>query len=125
MIAFDPGQVAQPTLVRHGDDGDVAGTGSVGVWTNAQEHALTGGGLEEAVDAVRGANVAAVHRQQILTVLYVDARLRERRPEIGIPIFAVVNARKPIAAILDSIVASEETGGDGLGFWHIPSAHAK
>src|SRR5207247_7654476 len=66
--------------------------------------------LEEAIDIVGAGQVAPVDRQQVLAGGDVDARLRERRDRLRVPILAVVNTSETIAAVLDLVVASEQPG---------------
>src|SRR5208282_975825 len=65
--------------------------------------------LEEAVDFVGGVKLAPVDGEEILALLYVDAGLRKRRMKLRVPIFAVENARKAVAAVLERIIGAEHS----------------
>ena len=57
--------------------------------------------LERRVDVGRGAQRPTVHGQQVVSGVHVDARLRERRPQPGIPVQPAVHPAEPVHAVLD------------------------
>ena len=109
-VAFNPGEVAQAMFRLDGDDGDIARARAVGIGTDVQHDLLAGGSFEEAVDVVGGVQIAAVDGEQILAFLHVDAGLGERGVQSGIPVFAVVDAREAVAAVVDGVVRAEQAG---------------
>ena len=83
---------------------------------------LAGGFLEKAENIVGGAELAAIDGEQIFAGYNVDAGLRERRAQIGIPIFAVINARETVAAIFDGIIGTQQPHFDLLEFRNVAAA---
>ena len=88
----------------------------------SETRAAAGGGFEQAVRVVPGAERLAVDGKEIIARLHADARHSERRVEIGVPGIAFVDfldADKP-AGLLE--VGSEQADRDALHFGQVAAA---
>ena len=74
-IALDPGEMAQIFFTLDRNDRDVAGIFAVRICADFENDLLPGGLFEEAVDVVGGVQIAAVHREDVISGFDVDARL--------------------------------------------------
>ncbi len=75
---------------------------------------LARGLFEEAVDVVGGVQIAAVHREDVISGFDVDAGLGQRGFIAGIPVFAVVDFGNAIAAVFQAVIGAEQTAFDFL-----------
>ena len=75
------------------------------------------------VEVVGGGEFAPVDRQQILAVLDVDARLRERRLEFRVPVLAVEDVFETVAAVGDLVVGAQQSDFDLLDLRFRAAAH--
>src|SRR5262249_18834392 len=85
---------------------------AVGARSNAQDDGLAAGAFEHAVQIVRRLDVPAIHRQQILAGLDIDARLRQRGTQVGVPVLAVIDLGETIATLVAGVVRPEQAA-----FW--------
>src|SRR5438034_4931356 len=53
--------------------------------------------------------------------MHVHAGLRERRAKLGIPVLAVIDVGKAVAAVLNGVVRAKKSRFDMLGFRNIAS----
>ena len=53
--------------------------------------------------------IAAVHREDVVSGFDVHAGLRQRRFASGIPVLAVIDFRNAVTAILKAVVRAEKT----------------
>src|SRR5580658_5266152 len=67
-------------------------------------------------------NVATVHGEKIYTGDNIDAGLRERRVELGIPVLSVIHARETVAAIFDTVIGTEKADLQRLHFGDVAAA---
>src|SRR5579872_4476250 len=107
-IALDPGEVAKAFFALDGNDGDVAGALAVGIRANFQYDLLARRFFEETVDVVGSVQVAAIHREDIVPDFDVDAGLGERRLQIGIPVFSVVDFGNAVTIVFEAVVGAEQ-----------------
>ena len=75
---------------------------------NLQHGLLSRRLLEVAVNFVIRGEVSPIHRQQVFTLLHIHAGFGERRVELRVPILAVENPRKAVAAAIDGVVGAEQ-----------------
>ncbi len=106
-----------------GDHGHFARSRAVCIRADAQHHRLARGLLEEAVEIGGRTHVAAVHRQQIFARSDVDARLRERRVQLRVPIFAAVHFGEAVSAVFNFVVGAEQAALHALHLRERAAAH--
>ena len=67
--------------------------------------------------------LAPAHGQKILARADVDAGLRERRAQRGVPVLAVVDAREAVATAVNVVVCAEQSAADALHVGLLAAAH--
>jgi hypothetical protein len=108
-ITFNPIEETQPLFAVDGNHGDLARILAVGAGANLQHDLLAGGLFEEAVNVILRVQFTAIHRENVVAHLGVDAGLREWSLHPWIPVFSVVDFRESVAAVLQAVVGAEQT----------------
>src|SRR6202451_409321 len=121
-IVFDPCEMAEIFFALDGNDRDFAGIFAVGTWGDSQDNLLPGGFFEETVDGVGGVQGAAVDGDDVVAGFDVDAGLGARGLQPGIRVFAVVNFRDAVAAILQAVICAEQSAFDFFRFGRFAAA---
>src|SRR5262249_16505803 len=98
-IGFDPIIVAQSPFVGDGNDGYVACVGAIGIRADFDDGLFARCALEQLVNVVLRGQIASLDRQQVFAYHDVDARLRKRGAQVGVPVFAVINFGEAVAPV--------------------------
>ncbi len=81
---------------------------AVGICADFEHDLLARGLFEKAVDVIGGVQIAAVHGENVISGLDVDAGLGQRSLRAGIPVLPVVDFGNAIAAIFQAVVGAEQ-----------------
>src|ERR1700716_2057809 len=107
-VVFFPRAVAEVRFVLDRNYGDIARVFSIRIRADLDTDLLTGGVFEITVNIAGRAHFRAVDFQQVVADFDVDTWLRERRAQFGIPVFAVKNFGKAVAAVFDFIIGPQQ-----------------
>src|SRR5579862_4273613 len=122
-VALNPCKMAQVLFTLDRYDSDVAGILAVRIRAHFEHDLFPRGLFEKAVDVIRSVQVAAVHRQNVISRLDVNARLSEWSFVARIPILAIKYFRNAISPIFQTVIRAEKSDFQFLRLWSFTAAH--
>ena len=121
-VALQPRRMAQRLFARDGLHAHLMRARHIGIRADGESDRPVGEVLEGLVEIRVGGERIAVDREQIVALLHLQPRLRQRRVELGIPAPAVVNVRNAVVAVFDPVVGPEQPDRDLVHLRHVAAA---